>query len=65
MSNHDSSPFYLWSQLGDIAGVDDAVDKQIDKFDDAFNALAKLLRGDVVTEVAANLPENIQLVIHS
>jgi nucleotide-binding universal stress UspA family protein len=29
------------------------------------NALAKLLRGDVVTEVAANLPENIQLVIHS
>jgi amino acid transporter/nucleotide-binding universal stress UspA family protein len=28
-------------------------------------ALAKLLRGDVVTEVARNLPENIQLVIHS
>ncbi|MFO1476294.1 MAG: amino acid permease [Verrucomicrobiota bacterium] len=28
-------------------------------------ALTKLLRGDVVTEVAANLPENIQLVIHS
>jgi amino acid transporter/nucleotide-binding universal stress UspA family protein len=29
------------------------------------NALAKLLRGDVVTEVARNLPDNIQLVIHS
>jgi amino acid transporter/nucleotide-binding universal stress UspA family protein len=29
------------------------------------SALAKLLRGDVVTEVAGNLPENIQLVIHS
>ena len=29
------------------------------------NAMAKLLRGDVVTEVARNLPENIQLVIHS
>jgi amino acid transporter/nucleotide-binding universal stress UspA family protein len=29
------------------------------------SALTKLLRGDVVTEVAANLPENIQLVIHS
>ncbi len=28
-------------------------------------ALAKLLRGDVVTEVARNLPENIQLIIHS
>jgi nucleotide-binding universal stress UspA family protein len=28
------------------------------------NALAKLLRGDVVTEVAKSLPENIQLVIH-
>jgi amino acid transporter/nucleotide-binding universal stress UspA family protein len=28
------------------------------------NALAKLLRGDVVTEVARSLPENIQLVIH-
>jgi amino acid transporter/nucleotide-binding universal stress UspA family protein len=28
-------------------------------------ALAKLLRGDVVTEVARQLPENIQLVIHS
>jgi amino acid transporter/nucleotide-binding universal stress UspA family protein len=28
------------------------------------NALAKLLRGDVVTEVAKMLPENIQLVIH-
>lgn len=22
MSNHESSPFYLWSQLGDIAGLD-------------------------------------------
>ena len=29
------------------------------------SAMAKLLRGDVVTEVARNLPENIQLVIHS
>jgi amino acid transporter/nucleotide-binding universal stress UspA family protein len=29
------------------------------------NALAKLLQGDVVTEVARSLPENIQLVIHS
>jgi nucleotide-binding universal stress UspA family protein len=29
------------------------------------SAMAKLLRGDVVTEVAKNLPENIQLVIHS
>ncbi|HLP76695.1 MAG TPA: amino acid permease [Candidatus Paceibacterota bacterium] len=29
------------------------------------SALAKLLSGDVVTEVARNLPENIQLVIHS
>ena len=28
------------------------------------NALAKLLRGDVVTEVARSLPDNIQLVIH-
>jgi nucleotide-binding universal stress UspA family protein len=28
-------------------------------------ALTKLLRGDVVTEVAQNLPDNIQLVIHS
>jgi len=28
------------------------------------SGLAKLLRGDVVTEVAKNLPENIQLVIH-
>ncbi|HEY9509025.1 MAG TPA: amino acid permease [Verrucomicrobiae bacterium] len=28
-------------------------------------ALAKLLQGDVVTEVARQLPENIQLVIHS
>jgi amino acid transporter/nucleotide-binding universal stress UspA family protein len=28
------------------------------------NALAKLLRGDVVTEVARSLPENIQMVIH-
>jgi amino acid transporter/nucleotide-binding universal stress UspA family protein len=28
------------------------------------NALAKLLRGDVVEEVAKNLPDNIQLVIH-
>ncbi len=28
------------------------------------NALAKLLRGDVVTEVAKSLPDNIQLVIH-
>jgi nucleotide-binding universal stress UspA family protein len=28
-------------------------------------ALAKLLQGDVVTEVAKHLPENIQLVIHS
>lgn len=28
-------------------------------------ALAKLLRGNVVTEVAKHLPENIQLVIHS
>jgi amino acid transporter/nucleotide-binding universal stress UspA family protein len=28
------------------------------------SALAKLLRGDVVTEVAKSLPENIQLVIH-
>jgi nucleotide-binding universal stress UspA family protein len=28
------------------------------------NALAKLLRGDVVGEVARSLPENIQLVIH-
>jgi nucleotide-binding universal stress UspA family protein len=27
-------------------------------------AMAKLLRGDVVTEVAKDLPENIQLVIH-
>lgn len=27
-------------------------------------ALTKLLRGDVVTEVAGNLPENIQLIIH-
>lgn len=27
--------------------------------------LAKLLKGNVVTEVAKNLPENIQLVIHS
>jgi nucleotide-binding universal stress UspA family protein len=29
------------------------------------SAMAKLLRGDVVTEVARNLPDNIQLVIHS
>jgi nucleotide-binding universal stress UspA family protein/tetrahydromethanopterin S-methyltransferase subunit G len=29
------------------------------------NSMAKLLRGDVVTEVARNLPENIQLLIHS
>ena len=29
------------------------------------SAVTKLLRGDVVTEVAGNLPENIQLVIHS
>jgi nucleotide-binding universal stress UspA family protein len=29
------------------------------------NALAKLLQGDVVTQVARHLPENIQLVIHS
>jgi amino acid transporter/nucleotide-binding universal stress UspA family protein len=29
------------------------------------SAMAKLLRGDVVTEVAKNLPENIQLLIHS
>jgi amino acid transporter/nucleotide-binding universal stress UspA family protein len=28
------------------------------------SAMAKLLRGDVVSEVAKNLPENIQLVIH-
>jgi nucleotide-binding universal stress UspA family protein len=28
-------------------------------------AMAKLLSGDVVTAVARNLPENIQLVIHS
>ncbi len=28
------------------------------------HALAKLLSGDVVTEVARNLPENIQLIIH-
>jgi amino acid transporter/nucleotide-binding universal stress UspA family protein len=28
------------------------------------NALAKLLRGDVVEEVARNLPDNIQMVIH-
>jgi amino acid transporter/nucleotide-binding universal stress UspA family protein len=28
------------------------------------NTLAKLLRGDVVTEVAKSLPDNIQLVIH-
>jgi amino acid transporter/nucleotide-binding universal stress UspA family protein len=28
------------------------------------SGLAKLLRGDVVTEVARSLPENIQLVIH-
>lgn len=28
------------------------------------SAMAKLLRGDVVTEVAKSLPENIQLVIH-
>ncbi|MGN6553035.1 MAG: amino acid permease [Verrucomicrobiota bacterium] len=28
-------------------------------------ALAKLLQGDVVTQVARHLPENIQLVIHS
>ena len=27
-------------------------------------ALIKLLRGDVVAEVAKNLPENIQLVIY-
>ncbi len=29
------------------------------------SAFTKLLRGEVFTEVAANLPENIQLVIHS
>ncbi len=29
------------------------------------SALTKLLQGDVVTEVARHLPENIQLVIHS
>jgi nucleotide-binding universal stress UspA family protein len=29
------------------------------------SALAKLLSGDVVTEVARNLPDNIQLIIHS
>jgi nucleotide-binding universal stress UspA family protein len=28
------------------------------------HSLVKLLQGDVVTEVAKNLPENIQLVIH-
>jgi nucleotide-binding universal stress UspA family protein len=28
------------------------------------SALAKLLRGDVVTEVAKSLPDNIQMVIH-
>jgi amino acid transporter len=28
------------------------------------NRLASLLKGDVVTEVAKNLPENIQLIIH-
>ena len=28
------------------------------------HALVKLLQGDVVTEVARNLPENIQLIIH-
>jgi nucleotide-binding universal stress UspA family protein len=28
------------------------------------SAMAKLLRGDVVTEVAKSLPDNIQLVIH-
>jgi nucleotide-binding universal stress UspA family protein len=28
------------------------------------NALAKLLRGDVVTEVAKSLPDNIQMIIH-
>jgi nucleotide-binding universal stress UspA family protein len=28
------------------------------------SAMAKLLRGDVVTEVARSLPENIQMVIH-
>jgi nucleotide-binding universal stress UspA family protein len=27
--------------------------------------LARLLKGNVITEVARNLPENIQLVIHS
>ena len=29
------------------------------------NRLVALLKGDVVTEVAKNLPENIQLVIYS
>ena len=29
------------------------------------NRLVSLLKGDVVTEVAKNLPENIQLVIYS
>ena len=29
------------------------------------SSLVKLLRGDVVAEVARNLPENIQLIIHS
>jgi amino acid transporter/nucleotide-binding universal stress UspA family protein len=29
------------------------------------SAMSKLLRGDVVNEVAKNLPENIQLLIHS
>jgi len=27
-------------------------------------ALASLLKGDIVSEVAKNLPDNIQLVIH-
>jgi methyl-accepting chemotaxis protein len=31
-------------QRGDIAAVDDAIDKQIDKFDAAFNSLGKMLQ---------------------
>jgi nucleotide-binding universal stress UspA family protein len=29
------------------------------------SSMVKLLRGDIVAEVARNLPENIQLIIHS
>ena len=29
------------------------------------SSMAKLLRGNVVSEVARDLPENIQLIIHS